>query len=69
MKARFLLEDIYNCDETALFWRALPDKGYVIGTGKVTGGKLAKDRISLLFTVNATGPYSVLLTPGKRKRL
>ena len=29
LKAKFALADIYNCDETALFWRALPElKGF-----------------------------------------
>ena len=47
LKAQFLLEDIFNCDEIGLFWRALHDKGYLVGTAKLTGGK-GEDEITIL---------------------
>ena len=45
------LKDIWNADETGLFWRALPDKSLSVKKGRCKGGKYAKQR--LLLIVNA----------------
>ena len=50
IRALCALCDIYNCDETGLFFRGLPNKGYVIGDTKPCGGKVAKDRITGKFS-------------------
>jgi len=42
--------DIFNCDETALFWKMKPRT-----TLTRTGKKLLKDRVSILAACNATG--------------
>ncbi|XP_064387951.1 tigger transposable element-derived protein 6-like [Halichondria panicea] len=47
--------DIWNCDETGLFWRALPDKGLAVKNQECKGGKESKLRITALFFVNALG--------------
>ena len=47
--------DWYNGDESSLFFRALPDRGFVVGKRKAVGGKKAKDRLSILLTMNMTG--------------
>ena len=47
--------DWYNGDESSLFFRALPDRGSVVGKRKAVGGKKAKDRLSILLTMNMTG--------------
>jgi len=52
-------ENIYNCDETALYWQLLPSKS--ISTGSSSGIKRSKQRITILLTVNATGSHK--LTP------
>ena len=49
------LKDIWNADETGLFWRALPDKSLSVKKGRCKGGKYAKQRITVLLTVNALG--------------
>ena len=49
------LKDIWNADETGLFWRALPDKSRSVSKGRCKGGKYAKQRITVLLIVNALG--------------
>ena len=46
-------KDIYNCDETALFWLMEPNR--TLSHGPVEGRKKRKDRVLLLLTTNATG--------------
>ena len=46
-------DDIFNCDETGLFWKMRPNR--TISNGPVAGTKQSKDRITVLFTCNATG--------------
>ena len=45
--------DVYNCDETALYWRVEPDK--TLASGPVQGKKKSKDRATILITCNSTG--------------
>ncbi|XP_045464241.1 jerky protein homolog-like [Harmonia axyridis] len=53
---------IYNADETGLFWKLLPDKTFVALSEKAAPGlKMAKQRITLLGCVNANGSHK--LTP------
>src|SRR5437879_439614 len=47
------IENVFNCDETALFYRLDPIK--TLAHGSVTGRKKAKNRVTLMFTVSATG--------------
>lgn len=46
-------EDIFNCDETGLFWKMRPNR--TISNGPVAGTKQSKDRVTVLLTCNATG--------------
>jgi hypothetical protein len=46
-------KDIFNCDETGLFWKMRPNR--TISNGPVAGTKQSKDRVTVLFTCNATG--------------
>ncbi|XP_040075177.2 tigger transposable element-derived protein 6-like [Ixodes scapularis] len=60
--------DIYNTDETALFWQLLPSRTLARQGEKCHGGKLNKARITVLLTTNMDG--SSKLTPliiGKSK--
>ncbi len=47
--------DIFNCDETGLFFKALPDKCFVLKKDECKGGKRAKDRYTVLLCVNWSG--------------
>lgn len=53
------LEDVYNCDETALYWKLEPSR--TLARHRIAGTKKPKDRITLLLACNATG--TVKLTP------
>ena len=46
-------KDIFNCDETGLFWKMKPS--HTISNGPVAGTKQSKDRVTILFTCNSTG--------------
>ena len=61
-------EDIYNADETAIYFRALPDSTYVEKEKKAQKGfKTAKDRITLLVVCNMNGDKEELLLIGQSK--
>ena len=47
--------DIFNCDETGLFYKAMPDTSLTLNTESCKGEKKSKDRLTILFCVNATG--------------
>ncbi|CAB5310037.1 unnamed protein product [Rhizophagus irregularis] len=53
--AKYNEEDIYNADETGLFFRMEPNQ--TLGTGKISGRKKDKTRVSILFCANATGSH------------
>ena len=46
-------QDIYNMDETVLFYRLLPNS--TLATGPVSGKKKQKERITVALCANATG--------------
>lgn len=53
--ANYEAEDIYNADESGLFFRALPDKTMALKSEKCVGGKFSKERLTILFCVNMAG--------------
>lgn len=62
-------DDIYNADETALFFKCLPDKTFTFKGEKCHGGKQSKERLTLLQCVNMSGTDKLpLLIIGKSKR-
>ena len=48
-------EDVWNMDETGIFWRALPDRGFGQKSKSCKGGKKSKQRITVAFFVSASG--------------
>ncbi|XP_030007197.1 tigger transposable element-derived protein 6-like [Sphaeramia orbicularis] len=58
--AKYKPEDVFNMDETGLYYRMLPDRTLTLVTS-TKGIKKAKIRISLALTANATGTEK--LTP------
>lgn len=46
-------DDVYNMDESALFWRMMPSRG--LASQPQAGIKKDKSRITITFCVNATG--------------
>ena len=63
------LSQIYNCDETGLFWKALPRKTLASAQeAKAPGFKVSKERVTILACSNATGDHKLRLTMiGKSK--
>ena len=65
---RYNPNDIFNADETGLFWRLLPDKTHAVRGETCSGGKKSKERITLLVCANMSGTEKLpLLTIGKAK--
>jgi hypothetical protein len=52
-------DDIYNIDETGLFWRYAPNSRISLLDDSTSGIKKDKIRISLVLTSNATGFYRI----------
>ena len=50
----FSLKDVFNCDETGLFYRMLPSKSLTV-SGSAQATKKVKDRITILLCTNADG--------------
>ena len=52
---RYAPEDIYNADETGVFFQMLPNKTLAFKGEKCTGGKESKVRVSVMLLANMTG--------------
>ncbi|XP_046667060.1 tigger transposable element-derived protein 4-like [Homalodisca vitripennis] len=62
-------KNVFNADETALFFKCLPDKTYEFKEEKCHGGKHNKERITLLLASNMTGTDMLKpLVIGKSKK-
>lgn len=58
-------EDVYNLDETALFYRLMPSKTYSFSDESTHGCKKSKDRITLVLITNADGTDRMCSMIGK----
>lgn len=52
---RYNENDIYNADETGLFYQCLPNQTLALKGEKCIGGKISKRRVTILFCTNMTG--------------
>lgn len=57
--------EIWNLDESGLFYRALPDRTVALKGTNCRGGKLAKERITVLLACSVSGEKYKLLVIGK----
>ncbi|KAK3759236.1 hypothetical protein RRG08_054955 [Elysia crispata] len=48
-------DDIFNADETGIFYKCLPDKSLALKGERCTGGKKAKERMTAVVAVNMSG--------------
>ncbi len=55
----YKIEDIFNADETALFYKALPDESLQYSYLKNDNIKVFKERLSLLFCSNWCGTEKI----------
>ena len=61
--------DIYNGDETALFYKCLPHRTYCFNGDKLAGSAKRKDRLTLLMITNMDGSdHRKLAVIGKSKK-
>ena len=61
--------DIYNGDETALFYKSLPHRTYCFNGDKPAGSAKHKDRLTLLMITNVDGSdHRKLAVIGKSKK-
>ena len=65
--SQFKPEDVYNIDETGLFYKMTPDKSFTFKGEKCTGGKKAKERLTILVGAGMDGEKLPLLVIGKSK--
>jgi hypothetical protein len=64
----FAANDIFNADETGILFRLTPDRTPKFKGEKCVGGKLSKDRITVLVCANSDGTEKrKLLVTGKSK--
>lgn len=54
-------EDVYNADEFGLFYKLMPDKSFVFKHETCHGGKMSKERLTVLACANSTGTHKLKL--------
>ncbi|KAI5626056.1 hypothetical protein C0J50_14328 [Silurus asotus] len=63
------IRNIFNADETAVFWKCLPDKTKAFRGEACHGGKNSKDRLTVLVATNMDGSQKLpLYVIGKSKK-
>ena len=55
LREKYSGDDIFNCDETGLYFRSLPDSSLAYKHDERKGCKKLKDRITILVTASLTG--------------
>ena len=58
---RYEAADVYNADETALFWKCLPDRTLCFKGDQIEGRKAPKDRITIMTAANMDGSHKLPL--------
>ena len=57
--------EIYNCDETGMFWRLLPNKTFSFKEDSTKGIKKSHDRVTVLLITNMNGNDKDIFIIGK----
>ncbi|KFM77792.1 Tigger transposable element-derived protein 1, partial [Stegodyphus mimosarum] len=56
----YLPQQVFNCDETGLFWKRMPNRTYITAEEKtMPGHKPMKDRLTLALCANASGDCKI----------
>ena len=57
----YVPQQVFNCDETGLFWKKMPKRTFITQEEKaLPGHKPMKDRLTLLFCANASGDCKIM---------
>jgi len=54
-------DDVYNAGEFGLFFKLMPDKSFVFKNKTCHGGKLSKERLTVLMCTNSIGAHKLKL--------
>ncbi|KAG0438001.1 Tigger transposable element-derived protein 1 [Dictyocoela muelleri] len=68
IKLNYEISNIFNCDETALYYKNVPKKSYVTSNVKCKGTKQNKVRITVLLTRSMVGEKYKSLVIGHLKQ-
>ncbi|XP_064090792.1 tigger transposable element-derived protein 1-like [Macrobrachium nipponense] len=55
----YIPQQVFNCDETGLFWKKMPWRTYITAEKMMPGHKPMKDRLTLALCANASGDCKV----------
>ncbi|GFT42071.1 tigger transposable element-derived protein 1 [Nephila pilipes] len=56
----YISQQVFNCDETGLFWKKMPNRTYITAEEKMMPGhKPMKDRLILALCANACGDCKI----------
>ena len=56
---QYVLQQVFNMDETGLFWKKMPRRMYISREKSMPGHRPMKDKPTLLLCGNATGDFKV----------
>ena len=57
--ASYSMDNIYNADETSLFFKLLPERSMVLSKDSCKGGKRSKERYTVLLCCNWSGTHKL----------
>ncbi|KAG0433932.1 Tigger transposable element-derived protein 6, partial [Dictyocoela muelleri] len=66
--SEYAMSDVFNCDETGLFFKSTPSRTLFHESEEHISGKFDKDRVTILFCVSMLGEKSNPLIIGKFAR-
>ncbi|UYV80690.1 PSKH1 [Cordylochernes scorpioides] len=55
----YISQQVFNCDETGLFWKKMPNRTYITAEKMMPGHKPMKDRLTLALCANASGDCKI----------
>ena len=61
------IQNIFNVDETGLFWKCTPRRSLILKDEPVKGAKFSKERITIMFCCSAVGEKLPPIVIGKAK--